>query len=87
MTREEIIKKAIDYLQSGRFSCCKETYDEIFATLKCFADTGAKYVNYQNIQICLNEKSGRFSCEYLLNQWEPEPTPWYQRPFACRSLL
>ena len=87
MTREEIIKEAMDYLQSGRFSCCKETYDEIFATLKCFADTGAKYVNYHDIRLCLDEKDERFYFERLFNQWEPEPTPWYQKPFTCRSLL
>ena len=48
MTREEIIKEAIDYVQTGRFSYYHEGYDEIFAVLKCFADTNAKYVNYKD---------------------------------------
>lgn len=87
MTREEIIKEAMDYLQSGRFSCCKETYNEIFSVLKCFADTDAKYVNYQDIRLYLDEKNERFYFERLFDQWEPKPTPWYQKSFICRSLL
>lgn len=87
MTREEIIKEAMDYLQSGRFSCCKETYNEILSVLKCFADTDAKYVNYQDIRLYLDEKNERFYFERLFDQWESKPTPWYQKPFTCRSLL
>lgn len=56
MTREEIIKEAIDYVQTGRFSYYHECYDEIFAVLKCFADTNAKYVNYKDTQWYLDEK-------------------------------
>lgn len=87
MTREEIIKEAIDYVQTGRSSYFKETYNEMSAILKCFADTDAKYVNYHDVRLCLDEKNERFYFERLFNQWEPKPTPWYQKPFTCRSLL
>lgn len=87
MTREEIIKEAMNYLQLGRFSCCKETYNEIFSVLKCFADTDAEYVNFQDMRWHLDEKDKRFYYERLFDQWEPKPTPWYQKPFTCRSLL
>ena len=56
MTREEIIKEAIDYVQMGRFSYYHEVYDEMFAVLKCFADTNAKYVNYKDTRWYLDEK-------------------------------
>lgn len=87
MTREEIIKEAMNYLQLGRFSCCKETYNEIFSVLKCFADTDAEYVNFQDMRWHLDEKDKRFYYERLFDQWEPKPTPWYQKSFICRSLL
>ena len=56
MTREEIIKEAIDYVQTGHFSYYHKCYDEMFAVLKCFADTNAKYVNYKDTQWYLDEK-------------------------------
>lgn len=87
MTREEIIKEAIDYIQTGRFSYYYEGYDEMFAVLKCFANTNAKYVNYKDTQWYLDEKKEKIYYERLFDQWEPKPTPWYQRPFTCRSLL
>lgn len=87
MTREEIIKTAMGYAQIGRFSYYKETYDEMLAILKCFADTDAKYVNYQDERWHLDEKSGKIYYERLFNQWEPKPTPWYPKSFICRSLL
>lgn len=35
----------------------------------------------------LDEKNGRLYYERLFDQWEPKPTPWYQKSFICRSLL
>ena len=90
MTREEIIKEAIDYVQTGRFGYFKETYNEIFAILKCFAETDAKYVNYHDVRFYLDEKNEKFYFERLFNQWEPKPTPWYeqsQKNLVCHSLL
>lgn len=87
MTREEIIKEAIDYIQTGRFSYYHEGYDEMFAVLKCFANTNAKYVNYKDTQWYLDEKKEKIYYERLFDQWEPKPTSWYQKPFTCRSLL
>lgn len=48
MTREEIIKNAFEWLQAGRLTYYREGYDDMFSVLKCFADTGAEYVNYQD---------------------------------------
>ena len=90
MTREEIIKEAIDYVQTGRFSYYHECYDEMCAVLKCFADTNAKYVNYKDTQWYLDEKKEKIYYERLFNQWEPKPTPWYeqsQNNLVCHSLL
>ena len=87
MTREEIIKTARGYAQIGRFGYYKEIYDEMLAVLKCFADTDAEYVNYQDTRWHLNEKTGKIYYERLFNQWESKPTPWYQKPLTCRSLL
>ena len=87
MTREEIIKEAMCYAQIGRFGYYKETYDEILAVLKCFTDTDAEYVNFQDIRWHLDEKNGKIYYERLFNQWEPKPTPLYLKPLTCRSLL
>lgn len=87
MTREEIIKEAMSYAQIGRFGYYKETYDEVFSVLKCFADTDAEYVIFRDRRWHLDEKSGKIYYERLFNQWEPKPTPWYQKPLTCRSLL
>lgn len=87
MTREEIIKEAMGYAQIGRFGYYKGTYDEMLAVLKCFADTDAEYVNFQDMRWHLDEKNGRLYYERMFDQWEPKPTPWYQKPFTCRSLL
>lgn len=87
MTREEIIKEAMGYAKIGRFGYYHEGYDEMFAVLKCFANTNAKYVNYKDTQWYLDEKKEKIYYERLFDQWEPKPTPWYQRPFTCRSLL
>jgi hypothetical protein len=87
MTREEIIKEAMDCVQIGRFSCFEGTDNEMVAILKCFADSDAKYVNYHDVRLYLDEKNEKFYFERLFNQWEPKPTPWYQKPFTCRSLL
>lgn len=53
MTREEIIKEAIDYVQIGRFGYYKGTYNEMLAVLKFFADTDAEYVNFQDYAMAL----------------------------------
>lgn len=87
MTREEIIKEAFKWLQAGRLTYYCEGYDDMFSVLKCFADTDAEYVNYQDTRWHLNERTGKIYYERLFNQWEPKPTPWYQKPFTCRSLL
>ena len=34
-----------------------------------------------------DEMNGRLYYERLFDQWEPKPTPWYQKSFICRSLL
>lgn len=53
MTREGIIKEAMGYAQIGRFGYYKETYNEMLAVLKCFADTDAEYVNFQDYAMAL----------------------------------
>ncbi len=94
MTREEVIKEAIDYVRRGQFSFCRETFYEIIAILKCFLDTNVVCVNYHDERWHLDEKSGKFYVERLFDQWEPEPTPYFlphwirqNKPLTCRSLL
>lgn len=68
MTREEIIKEAIDWVRRGQFSSYRETYDEAIAILKCFLDTNAVCVNYHDARWHLDEKSGKFYVERLFDQ-------------------
>ena len=50
MTREKIIKNAFEWLQAGRLTYYREGYYDMLSVLKCFVDTGAEYVNYQDIE-------------------------------------
>lgn len=87
MTREEAIKEAIEWLKAGRLTYYSEGYNDMLSVLECFADTDAEYVNYQDTRWHLNEKTGKIYYERFFNQQESKPTPWYPKPFTCRSLL
>ena len=87
MTREEIIKNAFEWLQAGRLTYYREGYYDMLSVLKCFVDTGAEYVNYQDTRWHLNEKTGKIYYERFFDQWKSKPTPWYPKSFICRSLL
>ena len=83
MTREEAIKSIVEWMEKD----FKPSYDYFLPVLKCFANTDAEYVNFEDTRYHLIDKTGQLYYERFFDQWYPEPEPYYPKSFTCRSLL